>query len=419
MKTANPVKIVVYRWSNNQPEYYQATSIANPLLNDTTIDYVTFVDGYADAAILENNLLYTAGGIVEDVGAPASNLFTLFDTRLWLVDAEDPNLVWFSKQVIEATPVEMSDLLTIYVPPSVGTSLNTGPITAISTMDDKLLLAKSTSWVYINGVGPDNTGENNNYSQPIYVTSTVGCTNQASIVLSPTGLMFQSSKGIWLIGRDLSTSYIGAPVEQYVIGNTVTSAELIPGTTQVRFTMNTGTTLVYDYFYGQWSTFNIAAVSSCVFQGLHTYIDSGQVVWQENPGSYLDNTTPVCMSFTTGPIRLGDLDNYQRTYFFYLLGTYLSPHYLTLGLTYDYAPTVSQTITIEPGAQVGLSSGQLEAWRIFPQMQRCRAISLTLTESYDSTLGPSAGAGLTLSGLNFVIGEKQRFFPMPSANSAG
>jgi len=29
------------------------------------------------------------------------------------------------------------------------------------------------------------------------------------------GLMFQSDKGIWLLGRDLQTNYIGAPVEQY------------------------------------------------------------------------------------------------------------------------------------------------------------------------------------------------------------
>ena len=430
MKTANPVKIVIYRWSSAQEEYYQVTSITGPLLNDTTIDSVSFIDPFADAPasaggsfppnILGNNLLYTTGGVVEDVNAPASNLFTLFDTRLWLVDAEDPNTVWYSKQVLEATPVEMSDLFTLYVPPSVGTSLNTGPITAIATMDDKLIIGKATSWVYINGIGPDNTGANSQYSQPIFVTSTVGCSNQASIVLSPTGLMFQSpSKGIRLMGRDLGVTYIGAPVESYVLGNTVTSAELMPGSTQVRFTMNTGVTLMYDYYYGQWATFNVNAESSCVFQGLHTYIDASQNVWQENPGSYLDGTTPVVMSFQTAPIRLGELDNYQRMYFFYLLGTYYSPHFLNLALTYDYGQSPSQTITIEPGTQVGITPGSLEAWRIFPMTQRCRAISLTLTESYDATLGPTAGQGLTLSGLNFVCGFKKPFVPTSSANSAG
>jgi len=410
---------VVYRWSVAQQVYYQVTSILAPITNSTTTEYVTYIDAASDLFILGNSLLYTTGGVVEDVNAPASHLFTLFDTRLWLVDDEDPNLVWYSKQVIENTPVEMSDLFTLYIPPSVGTSLNTGPITAISTMDDKLLLAKSTSWVYINGTGPDNTGANSQYSQPIYITSTVGCSNQRSIVLSPNGLMFQSSKGIWLIGRDLQCSYIGAPVQQYTTGANCTSAELMPGTTQVRFTMDSGITLMYDYYYGQWATFNVPAVSSCVFQGLHTYIDAAAAVWQETPGVYLDGATPVCMSFTTGPIRLGDLDNYQRLYFFYLLGTYYSPHFLTMNLTYDYGATPSQTIVIEPGAQVGITSGSLEAWRIFPMTQRCRAISLQMIESYDATIGPAAGQGLTLSGLNFVAGFKKAQYPMPFANSSG
>lgn len=419
MKTANPVKIVIYRWSVTQPEYYQVTSITSPLINITTAEFDSFFDFQSNDQILGNNLLYTTGGVVEDVNAPASNLFTLFDTRFWLVDAEDQNKIWYSKQVIPSTPVEMSDLLTLYVPPSVGTELNTGPITAITTMDDKLLMAKSTSWVYINGTGPDNTGLNSQYSQPIYVTSTVGCSNQHSIVLSPNGLMFQSSKGIWLIGRDLQTSFIGAPVQAFTASSRVTSADLMPATTQVRFTMDSGITLMYDYYYGQWAVFNINAVDSCIFQGLQTYIDGSANIMQETPGLYLDGTTPVTMAFQTGPIRLGDMDNYQRVYFFYLLGTYYSPHFLTLSLTYDYGASPSQTITIEPGSQVGISSGSLESWRIFPQTQRCRAISIGLQESYDATLGPAAGQGLSLSGINAVCGFKKGFVPTSSANSAG
>lgn len=419
MKTANPVKIVIYRWSVAQQNYYQVTSITSPLLNDPTVDQVQYIDGASDATILGNNLIYTTGGVVEDVNAPASNLFTLFDSRLWLVDAEDPNLVWFSKQVIESTPVEMSDLFTIYIPPNVGTNVNTGPITSIATMDDKILFGKANAWVYINGAGPDNTGANNGYSQAIFITSTVGCTNQRSIVLTPNGLMFQSDKGIWLIDRGLSVSYIGAPVQSYTQGVTVTSAVLVPETTQVRFTLSSGITLMYDYFYEQWGTFNTSAISSCIFQDLHTLINGSAVVTQENPGSYLDITTPVTMSFQTGPIRLGDVQNYQRVWFFYLLGSYYSPHYLALSMTYDYEPTSSQTVTIQPGAEPGIAAGNTEMWRIFPTRQRCQAISLTLQETYDSTLGPSAGAGLTLSSVNFICGFKRGFRPQAAAQSAG
>ena len=117
-KTANPVKTVIYRWSVAQQVYYQVTSITAPLLNNTTVDQVSYTDTASDATILGNNIIYTNGGVVEDTNGPASNIFTLFDTRFWLVDAEDPNLLWFSKQVIENTPVEMSDLFTFYVAPT-------------------------------------------------------------------------------------------------------------------------------------------------------------------------------------------------------------------------------------------------------------------------------------------------------------
>lgn len=199
---------------------------------------------------------------------------TLFDTRLWLVDAEDQNLLWFSKQVIENTPVEMSDLFTFYIPPTTAAQGSTGPITALAPLDDKLIIFKSNAIYYINGTGPDNTGANNNYSQPIFITSTVGCANQQSIVFMPQGLMFQSDKGIWLLDRGLGTTYIGAPVEQYNSG-LVESAQNIPETNQVRFILNTGVTLMYDYYYSQWGTFvNVPAISSCIFQNLHTFINS-------------------------------------------------------------------------------------------------------------------------------------------------
>lgn len=443
MKTANPVKIVVYRWSVAQQNYYQTTSITSPILNDPTVDSVTFVDVNADATILGNNLIYTTGGVVENVNSPASNLLTLFDSRLWLVDAEDPNLVWFSKQVIEATPVEMSDLLTIYVPPNTGTNISTGPVTALSTMDDKVILFKKNAILYINGTGPDNTGSNSQYSPAIFITSTVGCANQYSVVLTPNGLMFQSDKGIWLLGRDLSTDYIGAPVESFTTGATVNSAVLVPETNQVRFTMSSGITLMYDYFYGQWGAFiGVPAVSSCIFNDLHTFINSSGAAYQESSGTYLDGSNPVQMMFQTGPIRLGDLQGYQRVYFFYLLGQYFSPHKLQVSFYRDYATSPSQSVLITPvqspnpyGSQSPYGQGnpyggtetlsslppELEQWRIFvnEHVARCQAVSIQVQEIFDPTLGAAAGAGLTLSGISAVLGFKRPFRPQPAAISAG
>ncbi len=437
MKVANPVKIVVYRWSVAQQVYYQTTSITAPTLNATTSDSVTFVDTHTDATILGNNILYTTGGVVEDVNAPASNALAIFDTRLWLVNAEDPNVLWYSKQCIEAAPVEMSDLFTLFVSPTTATQGSTGPITAITAMDDKLIIFKENAIYYINGSGPDNTGANNQYSQPVFVTSTVGCSNQKSIVLMPLGLVFQSDKGIWFLDRSLQTTYIGSAVEKFTQGATVLSAVNVPKTNQIRLTLDTGITLMYDYFYNQWGTFSgVPCVSSCIFQDMHTFINDSGATYQEIVGHYLDGSSPVLMMFKTGPLRLGELQGYQRAYFFYILGTYLSPHKLQCLISYDYEDSPSQSVLISPTnfspalgsfpSQSPLGQGtplggpsNLESWRVFLQRQRCMAFGLQIQEVYDPAFDVVAGAGLTISGLNVVMGFKKDFRPQTAANSAG
>lgn len=439
----NAPKIVIYRWSVAQPVFYRITSLTAVQLNNTAADSLAFTDTFADSAILGNDILYTTGGVVENVNGPATNIITLFDNRLWQLSAEDPNLWLFSKEVIENTPVEMSDLFTYYIAPSTAAQGPTGPVTAGAPMDDKLISFKKNALYYTNGRGPDNTGANNQYSQPIFITSTTGCSNQKSIVFQPKGLMFEYSSEagnqIWLLGRDLSTDYIGAPVEELTKNATVQSAVNVPGTNEVRFTLSSGITLMYDYYYGQWGTFvGVPAISSCLYQGMHTFINSFGSVYQESQGVYLDGSNPVLMGFTTGWINLAGLQGYQRSIMFYLLGKYYSPHKLNIQVAYDYNASALHNKLISPNnfspAYGGSGSdeensygqqptyggpGDVEKWRIFFKKQRCISFQIILDEVYDPSLGAPAGAGLSLSGLNFVAALKKGYYPASSKNSAG
>lgn len=437
-KIPNAAKIVIYRWSLLQQVFYRVTSLTAVQLNSTTSDSLAYVDTTPSTSITGNDILYTTGGVLEDVNAPATNIITLFDTRLWLVDAEDRNLLWFSKQVIENTPVEMSDLLTFYIAPTTASQGSTGPIAALAPMDDKLIIFKENAIYYINGTGPDNTGANNNYSQPIFITSAVGCSVQQSIVFTPQGLMFQSNKGIWLLGRDLQTSYIGAPVEAFN-SSVVQSAVNVAETNQIRFTLDTGQTLMFDYYYSQWGSFaGVPAISSCVYQNLHTFINSHGQVYQETPGLYLDGSNPVLISFVTSWFNLAGLQGYQRAFFFYLLGQYYSPHFLNVQIAYDYNPSPINSKLIRPtnfspvyggnGSDEESPYGQqnpyggqsaVENWRVFFKKQRCSAFQITLNEVYDGSLGVTAGAGLTLSGLNLVAAGKKGWRTISSRHSVG
>lgn len=417
------VKCCIYRWSTNQQIYYQVTSVTQPTLNDPYFDHVVYDDKLSDSSILGNSILYTTGNVVEDIGPPAMTAISQFDSRLWGIDAEDQNLLWYSKQVIESTPIEMSDLLTLFVQPNAGAQGSTGPLKCLFPMDDKLIIFKKNALYYISGTGPDNTGANSQYSEPIFIGGTVGSENQNSIVLTPQGLMFQSDKGIWILGRNLNTEYIGKDVEAFN-SYRVLSSLAIPGTNQVRFTLSNGLTLMYDYFTGQWGIFKgITGISSTLYQNLHTYIDLYGRAFQEKSGTYLDGSVPTTMSYTTGWINVADLQGYARIYKIFLLGNFISPHTLTIGIAFDYDSTVVQQVTLNPtnynqpwGGDPVYGSGplwggnsQVEQWQVNLQNQQCQSIQITFNEYYDPTKGAAAGAGLTLSGMNIQVGLEKSF----------
>jgi hypothetical protein len=237
--------------------------------------------------------------------------------------------------------------------------------------------------------------------------------------------MFQApnSKGIWLLGHDLAVKYIGADEEafnQY----TVTSATTVPATNQVRFTLSNGVTLMYDYYVGQWGEFyGIPAVSSCIYNNLHTILNSSGVISQESQGTYLDGPNPVLMSFISPWIQSRGLMGYQNIYWAFLLGQYYSPHTLNVDIAYDYNPNPSQRVVIRPdnntltfgedgafgdGTPMG-DSTIVEEWQINFERQTCQAFQLSVSENFDASIGLPAGAGLTISGLDLVVGAKTSY----------
>ncbi len=427
---SNVVRIVGYRWSTANQSYYQFTSIASPTLNDTTVDYVTITDTLADSSIIGNNLLYTTGGVLENIAPPPSVAITTYKNRVFLLDAENRNLVWYSKPIIQGTPVEFSDLQTLYVAPSTSTQGSAGLSTALASMDDKLIIFKEASIYYVTGTGPDITGANNDFSDATFITSAVGSSNADSIVGQPQGLMFQSQKGIWLLGRDLSTQYIGADVEQYNT-SAVNGSVSLSAYNQIRFSLDNGNVLMYDYYYQQWCTFtNVPAISSCLYQNRHTILNSRGIVQQEGTG-WLDESRPVLISFTTAWAKLVGLQGYQRAYFMYMLGSYAGPHRLSVNVAFDYDPAIVQTAPLRPlnsndnwgsdtlwgGSTPWGGGSNTEQYRVFFKRQKCQAVQVSVQEVYNSADGQPAG-GIQLSSLNFVIGAKKGY-PTVASNQSG
>ena len=433
-KTSNKVRVVVYRWSAANQSYYRITSITSPLLNDPTVDSVSYVDLVPDSSIIGNDLIYTTGGVVENIAAPSFTDVSLFKSRIFGIDSENQNSIWYSKLVVQNTPAEFSDLFTIYVAPTTGVQGSTGVNKALASLDDKFIIFKENAIYYITGSGADATGANNDFSEPIFITSSVGCSNPKSIAMIPQGLIFQSNKGIWLLGRDLSTQYIGAPVEAFN-NLQVLAATSIPATNQVRFNLDDGSVLMYDYYYDQWGEFQgIEGISSTIYNGLQTFLKSSGEILQETPSAYFDGSRPVLLSFKTSWLNLAGLQGYQRAYFFYILGQFLSPHKILIQIAYDYSSAASQSLVITPdnysapwGSDEvwGQSSpwggiGDVEQWRVFFQQQKCQAFQISLSEIYDPFYdNTNNNAGLTISGLNLVFGSKKGYKPILAQYSRG
>lgn len=391
--------VIIKFWgtTNGGTVYFLLGSIPN------TPSEVEFVANPPNTAGPE---LYTTGGEVDNIAPPATNLLTSFKNRLIAVQADSPYVWWYSKQNIQGFPAEFSDAFTQNID-EFG-----GPISAVTVMDDKLIFFKNSFIYYVIGDGPAPSGANNDFTYPQRVTTDVGCINQSSLIVIPIGIMFQSTdKGIFLLDRSMQVSYIGAPVEAFN-SFTVTSVVLLPNTTQVRFSLNTSTLLIYDYLVQQWSVHTgLTFVDSTIYKEQSYQLQASGQVLELIPGQYFDNGGPVILSFTTGWFSFAQKQGFQRIKQFQLLLTSVNTTSIQIQMFYDFNPNIMADTVLIPIAPSSIP----QKFRIFPSFQKCTSMQIVLTEIPTN----GVGGGLTISGLTFNIGVKKGPSKLPAAQTYG
>ena len=388
------IRIVGYTTVNLGTTFYRMTSVTAPLLNNTTIDLVTFVwgvnAGEDDNTVINNEILYTTGGVLENIQPPSCTVVETYGNRLFLAGTEDENEIWYSKEYVKGEAIAFNDSFVIRA------DKEAGRITGLATMDDKLLIFKANAVLYIAGLGPVDTGANNDFQTPLTITIDTGCTENKSLVRTPIGIIFKSAKGIYLLARDLSCEYIGAEVEEYN-NDTVVDSELMQNTTQIRFVLNSGKCLIYDYYYKQWGTFTnfTDAVSAVVWQGKFSYARTTGEVMVENTSKYFDNGSFYPMHLITPWIKVNGIQGYQRIYSGLLLGTYKSRHKLQLRIYYNYedfsrdlifidtATIITPTVYggVSPYGSGGYSgTDTLYQFQFKQSIQKCDAIKFEISD---------------------------------------
>lgn len=405
--------IAIYRSTAGQSSVlYKLKEIEN----DVSVDYISYTDNNADGVGLElREVIYTTGGVVENIAPPACKVSIKHKNRVVLAGLERPGIVAYSKELVYGEAPAFTDTFTL------SADSTKGGVTALGSLDDKLILFKKDSILAVAGDGPLETGAQNDFSQPQQLDSDVGCSNQDSILTIPTGLVFQSDKGIYLLNRTLGTGYIGASVEAFN-SYKITSAVLLEDVNEARFTTLNGPTLVYNYFFDQWSVFtNYEAEHAITALGSYLHLKSDGRIMKEDSG-YLDNESRIAMAIETSWLALNNLQGYQRVYKYEFLGDYLSNHITRVKVGYDYEPVFTQTVYYNAGDALNLTAygddptygestvyggdGSL-SYQFFskPRRQKCKAIKFRL-EDLD-TLTENGGGSFNLVSLALLVGVKE------------
>ncbi len=416
---------VLYRTQANQSVFYRVTPVGGALATYTNgLSAFTITDGAPDASIAGNEQLYTTGGEVSNIAAPAPAILANFKGRQILVPSEDRNQFWYSKPALEGVPVEFSDTLVNEV------DRRLGGITAAGQLDATLVLFGASSMAYVVGDGLAADGSGTDFAPAQMLPFDVGCSNPRSVVTTPAGMFFQSAKGLFLLDRGLGVSYVGAPVEGLLAGQTVVRALVAPASTEVRFYLAGGGVLVYDYFVGQWSSDpSLALVDAAAWNGAVAGVEANGLILQETPGAFDDNGRAISVLAQTGWISFAGLQGFQRVRRVLFAGEYKSPHILTISIAYDYEPAPTQVVNINTATLIAQTTEgstyyggdpvyggafPLYQFMVHVARQKCEAIQITIQDA-----PAPLGEGFSLSSIAFEVGLKQGSMKLPVARTVG
>lgn len=344
-QTGRPTDITYYRVTSTDPTV--AAGNNRFVINDASVDTITFVDGLSSADLLLREPLYANGGIISNDPAPMSGaVICAGKNRLFWVDQTDPNVVRFSKPLADDTAAECPVRFSLRVDPY------GGPIVALGVLDETIVVFKETAIHVFAGPGPlanpEQQPDSNGFTPSALLTSDVGCIAPGSVEQTPAGIVFQSAAGIMLLGRDRQVKSIGTPVDAYN-DQRVMRATRLPDRSQILFLTDEGKSLLFDYERGQWSTFtNHEGYDAVVTNNTYRYLRTDGRVFVETPEVYRDDGNHIRMRIDTAWIKFaGYLQGWQRVIDATFLGAYKSTHSLEVRYRVDYEEGWSAPYTLD------------------------------------------------------------------------
>lgn len=455
--TAEPFSSVFYRmplqnWESPATAFTSERGSSRQLCEYESAEYAI---GAAPYGFVTNNLtcfhgsngeylgilgmpyLYTTGGEYANTCPPSVRCMTTHQGRIIMGGADDPTVIWFSKEVTEQDAPSFSDLLTIQISDG-------GAVTGLGSLARALVVFKKSQIHVLTGDMPGSTATGASTASPWKTTlgephrlvDGLGCISPRSVISTPVGLFFQSNRTIEMMGQDMAVSPIGYRImdvlETYSdvvsVAHKAVDSEVIFCCQKPSVLAGTNTDtdgsqavlMVYNYLEDIWSKhttseFGLGNVTIGE-QNDQTLLAVGGRTYRTNDTQFYDQTTNgdvwVTASGETAPIALNQGQGFQRVKRIRIMGDPIPAlpasqlyqlHGMTLDVMTDWDSTQSSTWT-ETQAQSIYSLQGREFFEIHVRNQKCQKISLRFSDIQGSTL--NTGYGVAFSSIALVVGVK-------------
>jgi hypothetical protein len=393
-----PAQIEIYRTQSNSATFYRVATLANAV-NGAALSYL---DLSLDTDITANEQLYTTGGGVNHWPVIGSTLVAQHQGRVFVTTADN--------QVVFSAYAQSGEGLAFAAEYQVETEHIRNVITALLSLDDKLVICTSTAYAVLNGIGPEATGLPP-YDSPMMVFAGIGPISQRACARTPTGVVMVTAHGAHLFDRGLNLEYVGIQVEADVpAGITWYTAAFHPQKNQVRLFGDSFAT-VYDWTlqgppgrvsqFFKWS-YSVTVVACAISAAQLYYLGSDGNVYMADVG-YSDAGAAYQEWIQISVLSPTGQNAWGRVYAVRFTCAIANGSTLQLLLTpEDGNLSVTDTMTL---------AGPLTNAIAKPRYGKGSAMTMKLSENAATTT-----AGVTLDAIGLSVGTKGGLGRMPAGS---
>lgn len=434
--------VELYRTKSGGTQYYLcATSQLNTSLSSSplvqqlafnaTTGLLTVQDNLSDAILGAQAGMYrqpgTTNGAADRYAGPACKFVIQHKDRLFCTDPYGQR-VYYSSFFVDGESAWFSPTFNFFV------HAGAGPITGLASMDGRLFIFKRDAVFVVDGDGPGESGPTGNeFSPPQSLAARFGCIDHRSIVVTPDGIMYRSSRGFELLTRNLQVKWIGERVWVTAGQYPVCVGSCVDSSSRVHFLLAeagasdpapvyyvNGAEVVYDMSNDTWTTSRYWGYGFSVYGSYKlgcavvndggtekvAFCDSYQTInLTSSNGFDLSDTKYVPWSIELGWVKQGPQTR-QRISDVMFLGKSRDVHAIKISLAYDYSDSYTQTHTWQPVDLVGLPIEELDIHPVKPETLSIR-VKIEDSEPSDTVTYPTTtGRGAEILAISAEVAAK-------------